>query len=71
MKEVIIDPTTSRYRLDLRCNSPYCAHHGKVVQLYGVFRDQFWCTECGHVSFREHDFRLRTGPLRPFLAKAE
>lgn len=67
--QILIDPRNSRWRNDLRCNSPFCTHTGKVVELFGFFRNQYWCTECGMVSYLEVDFRNRTGPLRLALQK--
>jgi hypothetical protein len=67
--DAIIDPQNSRYRPDLRCNSPYCDHVGPVVELYGLLFPKYWHPRCGLVSHNENDFRPRTGPLSPILAR--
>lgn len=65
--DIKIDPRTSRWRPDLRCNSPHCSHSGRVVELFGRIRERYWCTECGLISTRENDFRIRSGTLPSLL----
>ena len=59
MDDILIDPQVSRFRPDLRCNSPYCGHKRAVVELFGTLFSKYWCPECGLVSHKATDFLPR------------